>query len=83
MTKRKPRAKTYVLDGVAGTVYAIKRRGLVYREVAIQAALEAGCTTTQELIAHIEGAVAEARSQRRQGAKVPFYGRGKDDAREA
>lgn len=75
MTKRKPRAKTYVLDGVEGTVYAIKRRGLVYREVAIQEALEAGCTTTPELIAHIEGAVAASRAERRPGAKVPFYGR--------
>ena len=82
MTRRKPRSKTYVLDGIEGTVYAIKRRGLVYREEAIREALEAGCTTTPELIAHIETAVASSRAARRQGASVPFYGRGKDDALE-
>lgn len=63
MTKRKFRSRTYVLDGIEGTVYAIKRRGLVYREAAIREALEAGCTTTPELIAHIERATARGRQQ--------------------
>ena len=56
----------YTFEGGQVTPRQLKKLGLVYSVASITAALEAGCETMPELLAHIEGSNAEAR--RRTGA---------------
>ena len=81
-TRGRPARGLYEFEGELVSVNSLKSRGMVYRAEAIRAALRAGCTTMPALLDHIETAVASSRAARRKGAAVPFYGRGKDDARE-
>ena len=44
----------FLFEGEQVTARELRRRGVVYSVGAIQSALEAGCKTMPELVAHIE-----------------------------
>lgn len=61
----------HLFEGEEVTARKIKRRGVVYNEKQIQSALDAGCRTMKDLVAHIEREHAESRRKtNRQGAKA-------------
>lgn len=61
----------HLFEGEEVTARKIKRRGVVYHEKQIQSALDAGCSSMKDLVAHIERENAESRRKtNRQGAKA-------------
>lgn len=69
-TRGRPARGLYEFEGERVTANGLKSRGLVYRVESIRGALDAGCTTMIDLVAHIERATAKGR--RRAGQKGAF-----------
>lgn len=69
-TRGRPARAEYEFEGEMVTASGLKSRGLVYRVESIRDALDAGCTTMVDLVAHIERATAKGR--RRAGQKGAF-----------
>lgn len=61
----------FPFEGGQVTARMLKGRGMAYGEGAIQSALEAGCETMPELVAHIERSQSEGyRRAYKAGAKA-------------